>query len=348
MNGAINLRTEAVLGLLSDGLPHNRQEVELVIKESPRTANRVLNDLLAKGWVTSQGSARAVTYLLTPSGRLEVVFDLEAYLKRPPAERAAFTTIQPALFDLIEGSMPKTALEQFGIAREAYTTTRAKIDPASSHKELQRFVIEFSWKSSAIEGNTYTIHDTELLLTDGIPASGHTPAETAMVLNHKKAFDNIWHNISDYKTLTRSKILDVHQLLVTNLGVPTGLRNNPVGITGTTYTPPAGAAQLASYLDDIIERINLLKEPAEKAMACLTLIPYLQPFLDGNKRTSRLISNALLLAHDYPPISFFTAKEGEYKGALLLFYEQGVLGNFRKLVLEQLEYSITHYFFQEQ
>ena len=53
----------------------------------------------------------------------------------------------------------------------------------------------------------------------------------------------------------------------------------------------------------------------------------------------------MLLSHDYPPISFFTAKEAEYKGALLLFYEQGALGNFRELVLQQLEYSMTHYFF---
>lgn len=92
--------------------------------------------------------------------------------------------------------------------------------------------------------------------------------------------------------------------------------------------------------------INILEEPAEKAMACLTLLPYLQPYLDGNKRTSRMIANAKLLAYDYPPISFFTAIESDYKGALLLFYEQGALGNFRKLVLEQLEYSSTHYFFK--
>jgi Fic family protein len=243
--------------------------------------------------------------------------------------------------------MPAAALKQFGIARATYTAKRARIDPATARKELQRFVIEFSWKSSAIEGNTYTIHDTELLLTDGLPASGHSPAETAMVLNHKKAFDHIWQNVGDYRQLTRSKLLDVHQLLVIDLDVPTGLRTHPVGITGTTYTPPAGATQLASYLDDIIDQVNRLQEPAEKAMACLTLIPYLQPFLDGNKRTSRMIANAVLLAHDYPPISFFTAKEGEYKGALLLFYEQGALGNFRQLVLEQLEYSSTHYFFQD-
>jgi Fic family protein len=346
MNGTIDLRTEAVLRLLSDGQPYGRRHIEQAIRESSRTANRVINELLERGWIASQGTARATTYALTPRGRIEVIFDLDAYMQRQPAERPIFTGIQPILFDIFEGSMPELALKQLGVAKDIYTAKQANIDPAVSRKELQRFVIEFSWKSSAIEGNTYTIHDTELLLTEGRPAAGHSPAETAMVLNHKKAFDYIWQDTGAYKELNRSKILDVHQLLITDLDVPTGLRNHPVGIIGTTYTPPAGASQLASYLDDIINRINGLEEPAEKALACLTLIPYLQPFLDGNKRTSRMMANAILLAHNYPPISFFTAKESEYKSALLLFYEQGALGNFRKLVLDQLEYSSTHYFFK--
>lgn len=77
-------------------------------------------------------------------------------------------------------------------------------------------------------------------------------------------------------------------------------------------------------------------------------MPYLQPFTDGNKRTSRLLANAVLLAHDYPPVSFFTADETTYKASLVLFYEQGVLGNFRQLVTEQLEYSAERYFFQRR
>lgn len=72
-------------------------------------------------------------------------------------------------------------------------------------------------------------------------------------------------------------------------------------------------------------------------------MPYLQPFTDGNKRTSRLLANAVPLAHDYPPVSFFTADETTYKASLVLFYEQGVLGNFRQLVTEQLEYSAERY-----
>ena len=80
-------------------------------------------------------------------------------------------------------------------------------------------------------------------------------------------------------------------------------------------------------------------------MACLVLIPYLQPFADGNKRTSRLLANAVLLAHGYPPLSYRSVDEQAYKGALILFYEQGALANFRDLFLEQLKESALGYYF---
>jgi len=98
-----------------------------------------------------------------------------------------------------------------------------------------------------------------------------------------------------FRNLTRPRVEEVHQLLVQDLGVPVGLRRSGVGITGTAYVPPTSAPEIASYLGDIIAAINELEEPTEKALACLVLLPYLQPFADGNKRTSRLVANAVLL-----------------------------------------------------
>src|ERR1700691_4281161 len=106
MNDTINPRIETVLRLLSDGLPHGRQEVAAAIQESPSTANRLLRTLLMSGWIAAEGSARARRYVLAARGRVEMCFDLDAYLRRPPAERAVFTTAQPVFFDLFEGSMP--------------------------------------------------------------------------------------------------------------------------------------------------------------------------------------------------------------------------------------------------
>jgi Fic family protein len=96
---------------------------------------------------------------------------------------------------------------------------------------------------------------------------------------------------------------------------------------------------------DAIDVINTLANPLEKAMACIVLIAYLQPFADGNKRTSRLMANAVLLAQEYPPLSYRSIDIEAYKGALILFYEQGVLANFRDLFVEQVKESALNYFF---
>lgn len=128
------------------------------------------------------------------------------------------------------------------------------------------------------------------------------------------------------------------------LNVPSGLREHPVGITGTVYVPPASQIEIASYLGDIIDTINDMDHPLEKAVACLVLLPYLQAFADGNRRTSRLMANAVLLAYNYPPLSYQSIDEQAYKGALILFYEQGSLANFRELYLQQLEESALGYY----
>jgi Fic family protein len=237
-------------------------------------------------------------------------------------------------------------LARLGVARERLAEPQGIAPTAAARRELQRFVTEFAWKSSAIEGNTYTFSETETLLSEGQPAPGHSPFEARMITNHAAALKQVLADLAGYRQLTRERVATVHQLLVTGLDVPFGMRDQPVGIGGTVYRPPNTAGELDRCFDAVLQRVNGLQEPAEKALACLTLLPYLQAFTDGNKRTSRLVANAVLLAHDYPPISFFTADEQTYKTALLLFYEQGILGNFRQLVIEQMAYSAEHYFFQ--
>ena len=210
--------------------------------------------------------------------------------------------------------------------------------------ELERFVIELSWKSSKIEGNTYTLLDIEQLLREAVEAPGHSHAEAVMILDHKRAFDYVWTHRKDFRQLTRSQVEDVHALLTQDLSVPGGPRTSGVGITGTVYVPPASQVEIASHLDGILQAINGFKEPAEKALGCLVLLPYLQPFADGNKRTSRLMANAVLVAHGQPPLSYRSIDEQAYKGALILFYEQGALANFRDLFVEQLRFAASNYF----
>jgi Fic family protein len=134
-------------------------------------------------------------------------------------------------------------------------------------------------------------------------------------------------------------------LLVEGLDVQFELRNEPVGVTGMVYIPPASQAELGTYIRDAVDTINMLEQPLEKAMACLVLLPHLQAFVDGNKCTSRLLANAVLLAYGFPPMSYRSVDIEAYKGALILFYEQGSLANFRELFLDQLADSSISYFF---
>ena len=342
MNVTISERSKKILQVLASDKALSRVDIEKIINESRINTIRELNRLVEQGFVVTAGEARATVYTITSQARVVVLWNVEEYLAQEPDSRhARYKILQPELFTTIKGIIGQPSL-----AIEKAANNRRKVgDSVTAHKDLERFVIELSWKSSKIEGNTYTLLDTERLIKEAKEATGHPHDEAVMILNHKKAFEYVWEHQNLFKTLTKTQIEEVHQILVEGLHVPTGLREHPVGITGTVYTPPASKVEIAAYLRDIIDIINNIDEPLEKAMACLVLLPYLQPFADGNKRTSRLIANAVLLAFGYPPLSYRSINEQDYKGALILFYEQGTLANFAELYLRQLEESAETYFF---
>ena len=124
------------------------------------------------------------------------------------------------------------------------------MSPALHQKELERFVIELSWKSSKIEGNTYTLLDTERLIREGIPAADRSRDETTMILNHKKAFDFALAHKDMYRgDLTHASIEHIHRLLVEDLRIEIGLRRAPVGITGTVYRPLENQFQIREAME---------------------------------------------------------------------------------------------------
>ncbi|MBU3979620.1 Fic family protein [Patescibacteria group bacterium] len=342
MNVTISERAKKILRVLANGEALPRAAIEKSINETRINTIRELNRLVELRYVQTSGEARATTYTITDHARIVVLWDIEEYLAEEPDKRhARYTGTEPELFKSVKGIIgtPPPAIENAAHHR------RTVGDSVTARKDLERFVIELSWKSSKIEGNTYTLLDTERLIKEAQEASGHAHSEAVMILNHKRAFDYIWTHQKTFRTLTKQGIEEVHELLVKGLDVPVGLRETPVGITGTVYVPPASKVELASYLRDIIDTINNIDQPVEKAMACLVLLPYLQVFADGNKRTSRLVANAVLLAYGYPPLSYRSIDEQAYKGALILFYEQGSLANIRELYLKQLEESASSYFF---
>lgn len=342
MNVTVSERAKKVLRALASGGALPRADIEKTIGATRIITIRELNRLVEQGLVATSGEARATVYAITERARSVVLWDAEKYLAEEPDKRhARYTSLEPGLFKTIKGiiGQPPVIIESAALGR------RKTGDTTTARKDLERFVIELSWKSSKIEGNTYTLLDTERLIREAEEAPGHPKSEAVMILNHKKAFSYVWEHQKSFRKLVRQQIVEVHQLLTEGLNVPTGLRDHPVGITGTVYVPPASQVELSSYLGDIIDTINNIDEPIEKAMACLVLLPYLQAFADGNKRTSRLVANAVLLAYGYPPLSYRSINEQAYKGALILFYEQGSLANFRELYLKQLEESAVSYYF---
>ena len=165
-----------------------------------------------------------------------------------------------------------------------------------------------------------------------------------MLLNHKAALDFILEHPDYVHPLSVAGIEDIHSLLVKDLNVARNIRHRRVGITGTNYRPPDNEFQIKEALNDMCTLINRRANVFEKALLALVLISYIQPFTDGNKRTARIISNAILMHHRYCPISFRTVDSIDYKKAMLIFYEQNNISAFKRIFAEQFEFAVKTYF----
>lgn len=115
-----------------------------------------------------------------------------------------------------------------------------------------------------------------------------------MILNHKHALDFILENAPFYRNISKSTILDTHFLLIEKLDIPSGLRRRPVRIGGSSYVPPQGIEEIDHAITSLVDLVNGKRLVYEKALLVSLLVAYIQPFADGNKRTSRMLSNALL------------------------------------------------------
>lgn len=345
-----NKRQELILDFIKDNPASKREDVEIFLAKmgygtTKMTITRDLKLLLENGDIEKSGQAKATVY--HPSVRINLLNDINiaTYFAKEQDERLPGTVgfnfdIFSALTDLLTNK-EKTELKDLN---SGYLAKRSKLSPTLLQKEFERLTVELAWKSSKIEGNTYTLLDTERLLNENISAQGKTKEETNMVLNHKKALDFVLKAPEYYKNLTVAKIEELHKLLVNKLGVATGIRNGTVGIVGTNYKPLDNSYQIKEALKNLIKVINQTENPIEKALIAVLMIAYIQPFEDGNKRTSRILGNALLLANDYCPLSYRSVDEIEYKKAIILFYEQNNASYFKKLFVEQFTQAVHKYF----
>jgi len=211
-------------------------------------------------------------------------------------------------------------------------------------KEMERLAIDLSWKSSQIEGNTYSLLETERLLNEKLTAEGKTKDEATMLLNHKECIDFVLEHKNYLSPLKVSNLENIHRLLIKDLGVSSNIRKRRVGISGTNYRPLDNEFQIREALEHVCQLINGKESVFEQAFLALVLISYIQPFEDGNKRTARILSNAQLIKANYCPISFRTVDSMDYKKAMLLFYEQNNISAFKKIFFEQFEFATEAYF----
>ena len=306
-----------------------------------------LSSCINDGFVRTEGKARATRYFITPKAHLLRTIDLDTYYAIPIANRAMQTSYN---FELIREELPRVDIltadeRKFLSDREVAFRERMKDMPRTIYlKEMERLGIDLSWKSSEIEGNTYTLLETVNLLKDKIEAKGKKREEAIMLLNHKEALKAIVERPEWFRTISLSRMEDVHSVLIEGLGVERNLRHIRVGISGTNYRPLDVEAQIREAVEDMCALVNGKTDPYEKALLTLLLIAYIQPFTDGNKRTSRLMSNALLIANGTCPLSFRTVAADDYRAALLLFYEQNNISAFKRMFLEQVEFALREYF----
>ena len=141
-----------------------------------------------------------------------------------------------------------------------------------------------------------------------------------------------------------SAIEDIHGILIKDLVIHRNIRNHRVGVTGTNYVPLDDDHQVKDTMIQMCNLVNSKQNVFEKALLLLVLLSYIQAFVDGNKRTARMVSNACLIHYQHYPISFRTVNPIEYKKAMLLFYEQNNISAFRKLFIGQFEFTVNTYF----
>lgn len=308
------------------------------------TVKRTLSAMVNTGRLDIEGSGPSTVYKVSAPGRLFADVDANAYGAIEPDKRYGLERYNFDLLDAVpEHLFSQSERHQLNEATAHYRQRTIDLAPGIQKKEWERLVVELSWKSSKIEGNTYTLLDTEKLLLRGVEATGHSKEEAHMILNHKEAFAFAHAHADQFKTMTRANLEQLHSIIVKNLHISKGLRKKAVGVLGSRYRPLDNVHQIAEAVDGLCATIARMRTPYDKALVALAGISYIQPFEDGNKRTSRLMANALLLSHGYAPLSYRSLEEKDYRDAILVFYELNSLVPLKNIFISQYDFAARNY-----
>lgn len=344
----LNHRQKTILRLFRVDKEYALSDVHTFFPEtdmpSPATLRRDLSELRKLGYLDHSGERKSSRYTLSVFGMLHAPIDAHQYCSVEADTRSGSTSFNFSLFSSMGKQLfSDKDIEKMNQATKVFVEKSKGASDTIKQKELERFVIELSWKSSKIEGNTYSLLDTERLIKEGIEAPGHVKDEAIMILNHKKAFQYVLTQGRAHKQISRRFIEDVHSILASDLNISSGLRKKQVGITGSVYIPLSVPAQIGEAIDSMCETVSRMEDPYSKALTILIGISYIQPFEDGNKRTARLLANAILIANDCAPLSYRSVDEILYKESTLVFYEKNSVIPMQDIFIEQYIFACEQY-----
>ncbi|NNF33805.1 MAG: cell filamentation protein Fic [Saprospiraceae bacterium] len=311
------------------------------------TVKRILKRLYENNFIEIEGKGRGTKYLISLAHLIIKPIDIDEYFEKEIDEREIKQEFDLGLIPNVLGHVDlfsQQELDKLEDLQNTYTNKIKGLSDSQYQKEHERLAIDLSWKSSQIEGNTYSLLETERLLKEQETAEGKNKDEATMLLNHKEALDFITENPDYLDPVEIRSIEDIHSILIKDLGVDRNIRTRGIGITGTNYRPLDNEYQIRETLQHMCNLVNSNSNVFEKSLLLLVLLSYIQAFNDGNKRTARIVSNACLINNKYCPISFRTINSIEYKKAMLIFYEQNNIFNFKKIFIDQFEFAVKTYF----
>lgn len=329
-----------------------------------RTAQRWISQLIDGGQVTAIGEGRARRYLAVRTAAIaatatqEDLFpshiplsadsrDIVAYIDQPPEARKP-VGYQRDFLDFYRPNVTWYLSESLRRQLQKMGKTAQADAPAGTYSRaiLNRLLIDLSWASSHLEGNTYSRLDTRELIEHGKVAQGKAAIETQMILNHKTAIELLVENIGTFG-FDRYTLMNLHSALSENL-LPNPadegrIRQHAVDIGKSVYRPISAPQQIDEALDVLLEKVNQIADPFEQSFFVMVHLPYLQPFADINKRTSRLVANLPLFRANLCPLTFLDIPEQAYSRAILGTYEMTRVELLRDLYVWAYERSTQEY-----
>lgn len=287
-----------------------------------------------------------------PSGRLSLSpegREVWAYVSQPLAARVPVGYQR----EWIDGYVPgRTFYLPEPVRRQLHAMGRTSDAqaPAGTYSRavLDRLLIDLSWASSHLEGNTYSRLDTRELIRHGTAAEGKARIETQMILNHKAAIELLVDAAAQPgPPFGRYLLMNLHATLAENL-LPNPadegrVRQHAVDIEQSVFRPLDAPQVLDELVDVLIDKANAITEPFEQAFFLMVHVPYLQPFADISKRTSRLAANLPLFRANLCPLTFVDVPPEAYARAMLGVYEMGRAELLRDLFVWAYERSTQEY-----